>query len=786
MFDRPIHVLCVDDDPAAVELTAALVEREAAVTTSTATSAAAGLERLAVESVDCVVSAYRMADTDGLAFLAQVRAAHGDLPFVLFTGTGSEATASEAISQGVTDYVRKRPDTDGDAVLARRVEAAVERQRAATRVEATLDPAKLVGEPVATLAPGSDRDDPAPDTGPGVSREGEGTSESDESEGEDDGFAGRRRGTTERTERHEELELAETLFENAQDALFVIDVDEDGDEFRLERVNPAYEAHTGLANEELRGRRLGDVFGDEEGNAIVANYRRCLELGEPIQYEERLSVPAARTDWETRIAPVVVDGRVERLVGATRDVTERRERERRYDAIFNQTYQFTGLMEPDGTLLEANETALEFGGLDRGDVIGDPIWEAGWWQIDETTRERLRDAVGRAAAGEFVRYDVTVQGAEGTAAIDFSIRPITDERGEVVLLVPEGRDITELKTRERELRGNREFLAQVQEVAEVGGWEVDLRSGTMRWTDVVYRIHGLSREYEPTVEAGLDFYHPDDRATIEAALDRLTEVGEPYDLELRLVASDGELRWVRTRGKPWYDDGEVAGARGTIQDVTARKGRERELERQNERLDEFASVASHDLRNPLMVAHGSLELARVSGRPEDFDRVEAAHARMDALIDDLLTLAREGRRVEETRPVALAAVVESAWESVPGADATLTVDCDGYRVDADGARLRQLLENLLSNAVTHGGDDVAIRVAGLDDAEGFYVADDGPGIPTAEREGVFEKGYSTTGEGTGFGLAIVAEIAEAHGWTVAATDGADGGARFEVTVGLAE
>ena len=589
---------------------------------------------------------------------------------------------------------------------------------------------------------------------------------------------------TESKAREADVRLAETVFENTQDALFLVDVDEAGDEFRLERVNPTYEAHTGLTNDELSGRRLRDVFGDDEGGAILENYRACVRRREPLQYEEVISVPDEQSTWETRISPVVVDGRIEKIVGATRNITERKARERRYDAIFNQTYQFTGLVDPDGTLLEANDSALEFGGFDREDVIGKPLWESGWWQIGVDARETLKDAIESAADGEFVRYDEEVQGTDGTVIIDFSLRPIPDDRGDVTLLVAEGRDITEHTRRAAELEQKREFLRQIQRAAAIGGWEVDFRTGRMRWTAEVYRIHELPAAYEPTVDDGIDFYHPRERATIADAFERLQTTGEGYDLELRIVTATDEVRWVRTLGAPWYDDdGDLLGARGAFQDITDRKERERALQRTNARLEEFTAVVSHDLRNPLTVAQVGLELARESGSPEEFDRIEAAHGRMNALIEDLLTLAHKGQQVEQTRPVELAALIESVCETLPGGWRHLEVTLEDYRLEADDGRLRQLIENLLTNAVTHGGEDVTIQIGLLEDEEGFYVADDGPGIPPSMREAIFDEGYSTVSDGTGFGLAIVREIAEAHGWTVTATERADGGARFEVVTG---
>ncbi|GAD51760.1 hypothetical protein MBEHAL_0520 [Halarchaeum acidiphilum MH1-52-1] len=205
--------------------------------------------------------------------------------------------------------------------------------------------------------------------------------------------------------------------------------------------------------------------------------------------------------------------------------------------------------------------------------------------------------------------------------------------------------------------------------------------------------------------------------------------------------------------------------------------RERELARQNERLEEFAAVVSHDLRSPLNVAEGFLDLARETGDDEHFDRVESALARMNDLIDDILTLARQGDAVDEFERVVFRDVVERAWSTAGTSAASLRIDGDLGLVSCDRSRLRQLLENLFRNAIEHGADDVTVTVGPT--ADGFYVADDGPGIPESERERVFDVGYTTAEGGTGFGLNIVREIADAHGWSVSLVESEDGGARFE-------
>jgi signal transduction histidine kinase len=203
-----------------------------------------------------------------------------------------------------------------------------------------------------------------------------------------------------------------------------------------------------------------------------------------------------------------------------------------------------------------------------------------------------------------------------------------------------------------------------------------------------------------------------------------------------------------------------------------------QIEQQRDQLEEFASIVSHDLRNPLSVADGHLELARDATQSEHLEKASTAIDRCQTLIEDLLTLAREGDRVEETTPVALDGVAEQCWATAETDAATVQVTAT-QPIEADESRLRQLLENLYRNAVEHGGGEVTVSVGAMDD--GFYVADDGGGIPEAAREEVFEAGYSTAAEGTGFGLRIVAEVAHAHGWEVAVTESAQGGARFEIT-----
>mgnify|MGYP000194576606 CR=1 FL=1 len=309
-----------------------------------------------------------------------------------------------------------------------------------------------------------------------------------------------------------------------------------------------------------------------------------------------------------------------------------------------------------------------------------------------------------------------------------------------------------------------------------------------------------------------DVVHPDDHEKLTTVTDGAAEVGDQETFEARVQRPDGGVRHCEFSTTIITYQGEPA-VLASIRDITERKERERELERQNERLDQFAGVVSHDLRSPLNVAAGSLDLARETGDPEHFDRAADALDRMNSLVEDVLALARQGQLVDETESVSLADAASDAWNSVDTPAATINCEVDDACVAADHGRLLELFENLFRNAVEHGSthnrtaqqsddavehgstspdsgaqqdasgdgsDGVTVTVATLPD--GFAVEDDGPGIPEDSLDDVFERGFTSTADGTGFGLAIVREIAEAHDWRVDAvpTDG-DRGARFEVT-----
>lgn len=286
----------------------------------------------------------------------------------------------------------------------------------------------------------------------------------------------------------------------------------------------------------------------------------------------------------------------------------------------------------------------------------------------------------------------------------------------------------------------------------------------------------------------------------EAIVDRIDgAVDSPFSGTVE-VTSGGETSRLRVSVSEITNGGEPRGYVLILRDVTsleeyatALERKTTELEAKTQKLEQFASVLSHDLRNPIAVATGYVEHALDTGEVEHAEKSLGALERMDATIENLLALARQGETIDDPAVVSLAAVVDEAWETSDTGTAALANEVPPeYRCRADPERLQTLLENLFRNAVEHssaspasqarqdavdhGGD--AVR-AGLLDG-GFFVADDGPGVPEDERERVFEYGYTTSADGTGLGLAIVKGIADAHEWEIRMGESEDGGARVEV------
>jgi PAS domain S-box-containing protein len=470
-------------------------------------NAASGIDILNEKDIHCVVSGYELSDGTGIEFLKTVRDINSDLPFILYTDSGNEAIASEAINAGVSKYVRA--DTDSSTELFKSVRNAVEtyqnqveRRRENRRYQAIVDdPNLLVGfldtdgelleaNPTAAEYIGRDIDEmidkPFWETawwdeetkplirqkveqaanGEYVEYTTELTDAGDETytvrgairpvideTGQVLSLAVSALDVTEQKRQRQRLQEEQQLIQGILDALpdVLYAFEPSG---TLLRWNEQLETVTGYPKEEIEDMYVTDFVPDEEVAPIAEQFQTVISEHRSVTVESAFETKNGESiPYEFTGGPIETDdGEIRGLVGIGRDISKRKQRQRRFEAVFNNTYQFTGLMKPDGTLLEVNQSALSFGDIDREDVVGEKIWDAYFFQASETARDTASTAVKQARSGDLFREQLEVQGAERDVIIDFSVRPITDDNGNVTLLIPEGRDITRLKEREQQLK----------------------------------------------------------------------------------------------------------------------------------------------------------------------------------------------------------------------------------------------------------------------------------------------------------------------------------------------
>jgi len=637
MEDRSIRVLHVEDDPDFADLTAIFLERESGrFAVETVTDPNEGLARVEDHPPDCVVSDYEMPGMNGIELLRAVRSRYPDLPFILFTGKGSEEVASDAISAGVTDYLNKGGGTQQYELLATRVHNAVEK----ARMEA---------------------------------------------------------------ERQRRLHAIET----AREGIAFLDSD-----FRFITVNEAYADLFGYDPEEMVGESWRLLYDEETIEEEVGEIGAALGDQEYYRGEQTFR----RADGSSFVADhVVSQTEGQEYVCLVRDVTERKEHERelreqreqlqrreeKLIRLRDYTQELMYAETPSETASVALRAVDEILGFDLGAVF-----------VQSETQDGVLESVGILNRSRMERMygGIPVFMRDAPPGTHSELVWDVFESGEAVFIND---------TAESAVLARKSPFGSLM-VYPIGDHGVVLLAAT------------ILEAFTETEEILLDLL----ATALETACDRL----------------DRERALRRQRD---------------------------ELERKNERLEEFASVVSHDLRSPLHVAGGHLELARTETDATDhLDAAATALDRMEKLIDDLLTLAQEGEKVAEAESVVVADVAGTSWQTVATEKATLETDVS-RRIQADRGRLRQLFANLFRNAVEHGGSEVTVRV-GVTDG-GFYVADTGRGIPESNREKIFEAGYSSSENGTGFGLRIVEQVVEAHGWEITVTESEQGGARFEIT-----
>ncbi len=528
--------------------------------------------------------------------------------------------------------------------------------------------------------------------------------------------------------------------------------------------------------------------------------------------------------------PVFENGELTALRGLFMDVDKERraiedkqQAELVFRSIFDNTFNFTGLLEPDGTLIEANKSALDFGGFTMEDARGLNFADAPWWSLSEEINQQLRDAIKRAASGEFIRYDVDVVGVGGKViTIDFSIIPIFDEEGNVVYLVPEGRDITERKELENEIISKTELLKLSEKQLQTFINQAPVAVGMLD-KDMNY-IAASNKWYE---EYGIK----DDNIIGKCHYDLFPEIRKMPDwLDIhkdvlsgsensnprsKFIREDGSIQWISWKLLPWYDEpGEVGGMIMYTADITNEvkyqeqlenlnevlehqvEKRTEELNKANQELEAFSYSVSHDLRAPLRSINGFADILEEDYR-DSLDEeglrllgiIKSSGIKMGQLIDDILEFSRLGRKELKKGKVIMQDVFKEITSEVSLHHKDLNIN---FKIDqlpdvkGDLSLLKQVVTNLVSNAVKYSSKEkeIMIEVSSIEkeDRVVFSIKDNGTGFDMKYHDklfGVFQRLHSLNEfEGTGVGLAIVRRIVTKHGGEIWAESELDKGSTF--------
>jgi PAS domain S-box-containing protein len=416
-----------------------------------------------------------------------------------------------------------------------------------------------------------------------------------------------------------------------------------------------------------------------------------------------------------------------------------------------------------------NSQAETILGRSEDELLGNTVWDVFPETTGTVAEEELKTALTTQQERSFERYNSTLDRW-------FDVRVYPGEDGLTIYFT----DVTEQKETEHDLKETNRQLTALIKNTSAAIYIKDTEGNYQLLNEAAAELFGL--DPEEAIGKHDEELFDNESATAIREVDEQIIAQDEADSREAARYIDGEEYIFLDNKYPYHDeDGEVIGIMGISRDVTDRVEQEREIRRKKDRLDEFASVVSHDLRNPLNVAQGRTALLREICEEEEYlshlNPIVDSLNRMESIIEDTLTLAREGETVGSMDTIQIIDLVGQCWNSVETAEAQLEID-DEFTIRGDRDRLRHVFENLFRNAVEHGGEDVTVRVGRTGDT-GFYVEDDGQGISEDVGSDIFEAGHTSATGGTGFGLTIVRRIAEAHDWEVTITTGRYGGARFE-------
>lgn len=582
----------------------------------------------------------------------------------------------------------------------------------------------------------------------------------------------------------------ERFFSQSRDLLCVANLDG----YFLE-VNSAFTKTLGYSKEILLSSPFTDFIHPNDLDSTATEIARLGQGLETVNFENRYL--HQNGEYVTLSWSSVVDHETGNIIASARDVTEYTNQARKLKQIEATLEEKVIIVETDkkGVITYANENFCDISGFSKKELIGnthsivnsgihDKQFFQDMWRTISKKKVWSGDITNRRKNGElyFVKTTIT---------------PLTDNEGEIQSYLAIRQDISDKIQHKTDLAKTLEILSETSSIAKVGGWELDVATGKLTWTDETFRILEVEKKdgLSPMLPEGISLFIPEHSGIVEKAIQHCLATGEPYSLELIALTPKGKQLWVYTNGKANYENGEIKTLSGTIQDIDDKKTAEMEynLERQKSiqsaklaSLGELAASMAHEINNPLGIISGYSELLMRSNsdNSDALSKIEVilkSCNRISHIVNNLKKFSRSGDSREQSKIVLSDVVKEAIMLAKPRLKrGIVALEFDsGSEASILGniIEIEQVFLNLINNAVDAVKDLperwVKLKLSEQSNSVVFRITDSGSGIKKSELNKIFSPFYTSKkmGEGTGLGLSIVDGILKDHAATIKYDEG---------------